>query len=134
MVPAAPAPPALAPPGWAAYLQAATAQASAPTQEIDATSVVVMNVHFTSTPETLGLFFHQRCGGVMRATILKNAHGMPKGYAYMQLTDAAAAQRAQQLTGTDFMGRTLRVRHPAQQCLSWILTCRRKRLRVCVHN
>ena len=111
---AAPPPPALAPPGWATYLQAAAAQALAPAaQEIDATSVVVMNVHFTATPESLGLFFHQRCGGVMRATILKNAHGMPKGYAYMQLTDPGAAQRAQQLTGTEFMGRTLRVRAPA---------------------
>jgi RNA recognition motif-containing protein len=81
-----------------------------PAAEVDPSSVVVTNVHFNATPEDLGLFFHQRCGNVMRATILKNAHGMPKGYAYMQLTDASAAQRALKLSGTEFMGRTLRVR------------------------
>lgn len=45
----------------------------------DNTSVVITNVHFEATAEQVGVFFHERCGSVMRVTILKNAHGMPKG-------------------------------------------------------
>jgi hypothetical protein len=97
--------------GFAVPASAASKLANVvPAGEVDVASVVVMNVHFNATPEDLGVFFHQRCGSVMRATILKNAHGMAKGYAYMQLTDANAAQRALQLSGAEFMGRTLRVR------------------------
>lgn len=50
-------------------------------EDYDSTSVVITNVHFEATPEQVGLYFHNRCGGVMRVTILKNAHGMPKGAA-----------------------------------------------------
>lgn len=49
--------------------------------EYDETSVVITNVHFEATPEQVGMFFHQRCGNVVRVTILKNSHGMPKGMA-----------------------------------------------------
>ena len=81
-----------------------------PAPPVDPESVVIMNVHYDATPEQLGVFFHERCGGVVRVTILKNAHGMPKGYAYMQLASADAALQAQDISGTDFMSRQLRVR------------------------
>lgn len=50
-------------------------------EEYDQASVVITNVHFEATPEQVGLFFHERCGNVIRVTILKNSHGMPKGVA-----------------------------------------------------
>jgi hypothetical protein len=90
-------------------------------------SVVVMNIHFDATPEQLGMHFHERCGSVVRVTILKNAHGMPKGYAYMQLTNNDAVLRAQGLSGTEFMGRTLRVLcHTLHHelCFSDLCACR----------
>eukprot|EP00892_Ulva_mutabilis_P002987 jgi/Ulvmu1/1268/UM109_0066.1 len=78
-------------------------------EEFDDISVVITNVHFDATPEQLGIFFHERCGSVIRVTILKNSHGMPKGYAYMQLASAQAAADALGLDGIQFMGRTLKV-------------------------
>ena len=105
------------------------------TPELDPNSVVVMNVHFDATPEQLGMFFHERCGDVLRVTILKNAHGMPKGYAYMQLASAAAAHSAQQLSGEVFMGRTLRVRlYPARNVTTLVHVLRRCLLLVLIHR
>jgi hypothetical protein len=77
--------------------------------DVDPVSVVVTNIHFQATPKDVGIFFDQRCGNVVRVTILRNAHGMPKGYAYMQLMDATSAYAALQLSGTEFMGRCLKV-------------------------
>jgi RNA recognition motif. (a.k.a. RRM, RBD, or RNP domain) len=79
-------------------------------QEQDPCSVVVQNVHFEATPEAVGLFFEDRVGSVVRVTILKNAHGMSKGYAYMELASPAAAQNALTLNGANFMARNLKVR------------------------
>jgi hypothetical protein len=77
--------------------------------EQEESSVVVTNVHFQATPEQLGLFFDGQCGGVVRVTILKNAHGMPKGYAYMELQNQEVARSAMNMTGFQFMGRAIKV-------------------------
>lgn len=66
-------------PGAAADGTVDQLQLSPTPEDYDGTSVVITNVHFEATPEQVGIFFHKRCGGVMRVTILKNAHGMPKG-------------------------------------------------------
>lgn len=81
-----------------------------PPLDLDPESVVITNINFQASPEDVGMHFLHNCGDVVRVTILKNAHGMPKGYAYMQFASAAAAVKALQLNGTEFMGRQLRVR------------------------
>lgn len=85
-------------------------QAQAWSGEHEECSVVITNVNFQATPEQLGLFFDSQCGSVVRVTILKNAHGFPKGYAYMELENGEAAQSAMNMTGVEFMGRVIKVR------------------------
>lgn len=77
---------------------------------VDPNSVVVQNVHFQAAPEQLRDFFQGPCGLPLRITILQNAHGFPKGYAYMELQSAEAALKARSLSGADFMGRPIKVR------------------------
>lgn len=93
-----------------AQLRAQAGGQQLPPAPVDPESVVITNINFAASPEDVGMHFLQSCGDVVRVTILKNGHGMPKGYAYMQFANPAAAQKALTLDSTEFMGRQLRVR------------------------
>jgi len=85
----------------------ATVVASGP--DVDARSVYVGNVDYSTTPEELKEFFSS-CGIVNRITILCDKYtGHPKGYAYVEFKDADAVANAMLLNDSEFKGRPLKV-------------------------
>ncbi|KAI9230666.1 MAG: hypothetical protein DHS80DRAFT_28555 [Piptocephalis tieghemiana] len=77
--------------------------------EVDARSVYVGNVDYSATPEELQVHF-QSCGTINRITILCDKWtGHPKGFAYIEFTDAASVSNAAALTDSLFHGRTIKV-------------------------
>jgi len=83
------------------------AAASGP--DVDARSVYVGNVDYSTTPEELQEFFSS-CGIVNRITILCDKFtGHPKGYAYVEFKDADAIANAMLLNDSEFKGRPLKV-------------------------
>merc|ERR1712087_712060 len=77
-------------------------------EELDARSVYVGNVDYSSTPEELQELFAQ-CGTVNRITILCDKFKNPKGYAYIEFAEVEAVEAAVALTETEFKGRQIKV-------------------------
>ncbi|KIY97319.1 Polyadenylate-binding protein 2 [Monoraphidium neglectum] len=77
-------------------------------EEADGRSVYVGNVDYAATPEELQLHF-QGCGTVNRVTILTDAAGNPKGFAYVEFLEADAVDNALLLDASEIRGRGLKV-------------------------
>lgn len=79
------------------------------TDEVDARSVYVGNVDFTSSTEELREFFKE-CGAIERVTIpLDKYSHQPKGFAYIEFADASNVAKAQALNDSVFKGRKLKI-------------------------
>lgn len=77
--------------------------------EVDARSVYVGNVDFTSSTEELREFFKE-CGAIDRVTIpLDRYTHQPKGFAYLEFGDLSCVAKAQALNDSVFKGRKLKI-------------------------
>lgn len=77
--------------------------------EIDARSVYVGNVDYSTTAEELAAHF-QGCGSIVRVTINCDKYsGAPKGFAYLEFGDKESANGALVLDESLFKGRQLKV-------------------------
>eukprot|EP00906_Rhabdomonas_costata_P021455 RCo031150 len=112
---------------------------SSSSSDIDRRSIYIGNVDYEAQPGELAEIFGEY-GVVNRVTIMCNAEGAPKGYAYLEFADAKSVQDCQALDGMEFRGRPLkvmcantrRVQNP-RKSLSMIW-CQLKRLRFCSTN
>lgn len=78
-------------------------------QEIDARSIYVGNVDYSTTADDLERHFHG-CGSVNRVTILTDKYtGHPKGFAYVEFADKDSVQIAVALDESSFKGRIIKV-------------------------
>ncbi|GAQ92868.1 polyadenylate-binding protein 2 [Klebsormidium nitens] len=77
-------------------------------EEADARSIYVGNVDYACTPEELQQHF-QECGTVNRVTILADAFGQPKGYAYVEFVDTESVPLALQYNESELHGRQIKV-------------------------
>lgn len=78
-------------------------------QEIDARSIYVGNVDYSTTADDLERHFHG-CGSVNRVTILTDKYtGHPKGFAYVEFAEKDAVQIAVALDESSFKGRIIKV-------------------------
>ena len=76
---------------------------------IDGRSVHVANVDYNATVDQLEEHF-RGCGSIDRITILLDKFsGHPKGFAYIQFTDAEGMQNALSMTDSLFLGRQIKV-------------------------
>eukprot|EP00756_Hemistasia_phaeocysticola_P005435 Hpha_TRINITY_DN13326_c0_g1::TRINITY_DN13326_c0_g1_i1::g.95564::m.95564/K14396/PABPN1, PABP2; polyadenylate-binding protein 2 len=77
--------------------------------EVDARSIYVGQVDYSTTPEDLGDLLGG-AGTVNRVTILCDRWtGHPKGYAYVEFEEVAAVERAMRFNGHPFRNRFLKV-------------------------
>jgi len=78
-------------------------------EEVDARSIYVGNVDYTTTPEELQQHFHAS-GIINRVTIICDKFtGHPKGFAYVEFADKDSVGNAVLLNETLFKGRQLKV-------------------------
>uniref|UniRef100_A0A1I7XHY3 RRM domain-containing protein n=1 Tax=Heterorhabditis bacteriophora TaxID=37862 RepID=A0A1I7XHY3_HETBA len=72
--------------------------------------VIVGNIPYQTTEDDIGHYFSQ-AGQVMNVRIVYDREtGRPKGFGFCEFSDETGAQNAvNQLNGTDFNGRALRV-------------------------
>lgn len=78
-------------------------------KEIDARSIYVGNVDYSTTADDLERHFHG-CGSVNRVTILTDKFsGHPKGFAYVEFADKDSVQIAVALDESSFKGRIIKV-------------------------
>lgn len=78
-------------------------------QEIDARSIYVGNVDYSTTADDLERHFHG-CGSVNRVTILTDKFsGQPKGFAYVEFAEKDSVQIAVALDESSFKGRIIKV-------------------------
>lgn len=78
-------------------------------QEIDARSIYVGNVDYSTTADDLERHFHG-CGSVNRVTILTDKFtGNPKGFAYVEFAEKDSVQIAVALDESSFKGRIIKV-------------------------
>ncbi|KAL7409708.1 hypothetical protein BDY24DRAFT_366491 [Mrakia frigida] len=78
-------------------------------EDVDGRSVYIGNVDYASTPEEIQSHF-AACGQINRVTILCDKFtGHPKGYAYVEFSEAAFVQNAMILDDSVFRGRQLKV-------------------------
>ncbi|KAJ3104915.1 cytoplasmic RNA-binding protein [Phlyctochytrium planicorne] len=92
-------------------MNAGTASADSIQQkaEVDARSVYVGNVDYSSTPEEIQAHF-QSCGTINRVTILCDKWtGHPKGFAYVEFADPSPISNALALNDSLFKGRLIKV-------------------------
>ncbi|KAI6182542.1 Pabpn1-prov protein [Aphelenchoides bicaudatus] len=76
---------------------------------IDNRSVFVGNVDYSSKPDQLEEHF-RGCGAIERVTILADRYtGHPKGFAYIEFTEADGKQNALALNESLFLGRQIKV-------------------------
>ena len=87
---------------------AATAAAAAASGEVDARSVYVGNVDYSSTKEELHSLF-SACGTVNRVTLPTDFRGNPKGFAYIEFAERDGVVTAAMLSETEFKGRQIKV-------------------------
>jgi polyadenylate-binding protein 2 len=98
-------------------------------EDIDARSVYIGNVDYSSTPEELQQHF-QACGTINRVTILCDKHtGHPKGFAYIEFVDKEAVPRALELNESMFKNRALKVTQKRTNVPSFLLHRSRPRFR-----
>lgn len=92
-----------------AATSADAAASEAAQADIDARSIYVGQVEYSTTPEELGKLFSS-CGQVSRVTILSDKFtGQPKGFAYVEFASADSVVNAMMLNDTEFKGRVLKV-------------------------
>ncbi|GAA5987602.1 hypothetical protein JCM11641_005379 [Rhodosporidiobolus odoratus] len=77
-------------------------------EAVDARSIYVGNVDYSSTPEEIQQHFAS-CGTINRVTILFDKYTGPKGYAYVEFASSDLVQNAILLDQTMFRGRLLKV-------------------------
>jgi len=78
-------------------------------EEVDARSIYVGNVDYTTKPEELQQEFHS-CGTINRVTIVCDKWtGHPKGYAYVEFADKDSVSNALLMNEALFKGRQLKV-------------------------
>jgi polyadenylate-binding protein 2 len=77
-------------------------------EDIDARSIYVGNVDYSSLPEELQTHF-QDCGAINRVTILTDKLGNPKGFAYIEFAEKEALEKALLLDESTFKGRKIKV-------------------------
>ncbi|KAK9480682.1 hypothetical protein V1514DRAFT_346061 [Lipomyces japonicus] len=78
-------------------------------EDVDARSIYVGNVDYSSTPEEIQAHF-QSCGTINRVTILLDKFtGHPKGYAYVEFAEPSFVANALVLNESLFHGRNLKV-------------------------
>ncbi|KAJ3332717.1 cytoplasmic RNA-binding protein [Blyttiomyces sp. JEL0837] len=78
-------------------------------EEVDARSIYVGNVDYSSTPEEIQAHF-QSCGTINRVTILCDKWtGQPKGFAYVEFADPSVVSNALALNESLFKGRLIKV-------------------------
>lgn len=65
-------------------------------------------VDYATTPEELQMHFEQ-CGTVNRVTILTDAEGNPKGFAYLEFLEPEAVANALSQNGSELRGRQIKV-------------------------
>eukprot|EP01116_Phalansterium_solitarium_P018569 TRINITY_DN496_c0_g1_i2.p1 TRINITY_DN496_c0_g1~~TRINITY_DN496_c0_g1_i2.p1 ORF type:complete len:236 (+),score=51.13 TRINITY_DN496_c0_g1_i2:51-710(+) len=83
--------------------------AEASKEDVDARSIYVGNVDYSSTPEELQQHFHS-CGTINRVTILCDKFtGHPKGFAYLEFAEKDSVGNAVLLNESLFKGRQLKV-------------------------
>lgn len=69
----------------------------------------VGNLSFKATEDELQKFF-ESCGNVTEVSIISDRQtGRPKGFAFIHMSNESEAQKALELNGKEFMGRTLQV-------------------------
>nr|CAB3486655.1 unnamed protein product [Digitaria exilis] len=77
-------------------------------EDADSRTVLVTNVHFAATKESLSMHF-MKCGTVVKVNILTDAiTGHPKGAAYVTFSDRESIEKAVSLSGTSFLTRVMR--------------------------
>jgi len=118
-------------PTGAAATGSAAAQANAMNgPNVDARSVYVGNVDYSTTPEELSVYF-SACGPVNRATILcDKLTGHPKGYAYVEFKEPESVFNAMILNETPFKGRNLKIMPKRTNVPGLNLTDLKARMRV----
>ena len=87
---------------------APSAAASAASAEVDARSVYIGNVDYSSTKEELHSLF-SACGAVNRVTLPTDFRGNPKGFAYVEFAERESVATAAMLSETEFKGRQITV-------------------------
>ncbi|KAI9209646.1 uncharacterized protein BJ171DRAFT_5177 [Polychytrium aggregatum] len=92
-----------------ASASASHAPSDANREEVDARSIFVGNVDYSTTPEEIQAHF-QACGPINRVTILCDKYtGHPKGFAYVEFADPSVVHNALVLNESLFKGRLLKV-------------------------
>ena len=78
-------------------------------EEVDSRSIYIGNVDYSATPEEIQAYF-QSAGTINRVTILCDKFtGHPKGFAYVEFTEAASVENALALSDSIFKGRLIKV-------------------------
>ena len=77
-------------------------------EETNGRSVFVGNVHFSASTEELRALF-KGCGKIERVTIPVDFRQHPKGYAYVEFSEAPSVLKAQVINNQHFKGRKLTV-------------------------
>jgi RNA recognition motif-containing protein len=73
------------------------------------TKLYVGNLPFTATDESIRTLFASH-GTVEKVSLITDRDtGRPRGFAFVEMSNADAARAMQALNGTDFGGRSLRV-------------------------
>jgi RNA recognition motif-containing protein len=73
------------------------------------TKLYVGNLPFTATDESVGALFASH-GTVEKVSLITDRDtGRPRGFGFVEMSNADAARAMQALNGTDFGGRALRV-------------------------
>jgi polyadenylate-binding protein 2 len=81
---------------------------SASTESVDDCSIYVGQVDYEATAEELRAHFSS-CGTINRVTIMTDARGNAKGYAYIEFAEKVSVENALKLDDTPFKGRQLKV-------------------------
>ena len=78
------------------------------------TKLYVGNLPFTATDETVSALFAKH-GTVEKVSLIADRDtGRPRGFGFVEMSDADASRALQALNGSDFEGRSLKV-SPAQE-------------------
>ena len=79
------------------------------------TKLYVGNLPFTATDETVRALFSKH-GTVEKVSLITDRDtGRPRGFGFLEMSNADAASATQALNGKDFEGRTLKVNEAQQR-------------------
>jgi RNA recognition motif. (a.k.a. RRM, RBD, or RNP domain) len=78
-------------------------------QVIEVTKLYVGNLPFTATEDAVRTLFATH-GAVEKVSLISDRDtGRPRGFAFVEMSNADASRAKQALNGTDFEGRTLKI-------------------------